>query len=134
MYNYKIWDRKSSINGVSCEEILENRRDIRDSGDDVFLIEDDYGLVSEIQFKKSIQSIYNMSNELTVEEVAQEYIRIKEEEEKIQAQNSIDTLEDMGNKISYLESENKALKEELTQIQTSIASLTSLIVTTLEEK
>ena len=37
-------------------------------------------------------------------------------------------------KISILECENKALKEELTQIQTSIASLTSLITTTLEEK
>ena len=35
------------------------------------------------------------------------------------------------NKISILECENKALKEELTQIQTSIASL---IATTLEEK
>ena len=40
----------------------------------------------------------------------------------------------IANKISILECENKALKEELTQIQTSIASLTSLIATTLEEK
>ena len=39
-----------------------------------------------------------------------------------------------ANKISILECENKALKEELTQIQTSIASLTSLITATLEEK
>ena len=39
-----------------------------------------------------------------------------------------------ANKISILEAENQALKEELTQIQTSIASLTSLIATTLEEK
>ena len=38
------------------------------------------------------------------------------------------------NKISILESENKELREELTQIQTSIASLTSLITATLEEK
>ena len=40
----------------------------------------------------------------------------------------------LANKISILECENKALKEELTQIQTSIASLTSLITATLEEK
>ena len=40
----------------------------------------------------------------------------------------------LGNKISILECENKALKEELIQIQTSIASLTSLITATLEEK
>ena len=41
---------------------------------------------------------------------------------------------DIVNKISILECENKALKEELTQMQTSIASLTSLMATTLEEK
>ena len=40
----------------------------------------------------------------------------------------------IANKISILESENKELREELTQIQTSIASLTSLIAITLEEK
>ena len=40
----------------------------------------------------------------------------------------------IANKISILECENKALKEELTQIQASIASLTSLIAVTLEEK
>ena len=42
--------------------------------------------------------------------------------------------EQMESKISILECENKALKEELTQIQTSIDSLTSLIASTLKEK
>ena len=36
--------------------------------------------------------------------------------------------------IEIMQNEIKALKEELTQIQISIASLTSLIATTLEEK
>ena len=39
-----------------------------------------------------------------------------------------------ANKISILEQNNQELREELTQIQTSIASLTSLITATLEEK
>ena len=43
-------------------------------------------------------------------------------------------IEIMQEKISILECENKALREELTQIQTSIDSLTSLIAATLEEK
>ena len=43
-------------------------------------------------------------------------------------------IEMLANKISILECENQTLKEELTQIQTSIASLTSLITATLEEK
>ena len=36
--------------------------------------------------------------------------------------------------IEIMQNEIKELKEELTQIQTSIASLTSLITATLEEK
>ena len=46
----------------------------------------------------------------------------------------LELLDNTENKISILECENMALKEELTQIQTSIASLTSLITATLEEK
>lgn len=42
--------------------------------------------------------------------------------------------EEMEKKISILEQNNQELREELTQIQTSIASLTSLIAVTLEEK
>ena len=42
--------------------------------------------------------------------------------------------EEMEKKISILEQNNQELKKELNQIQTSIASLTSLIATTLEEK
>ena len=42
--------------------------------------------------------------------------------------------EEMEKKISILEQNNQELREELTQIQTSIASLTSLITATLEEK
>ena len=43
-------------------------------------------------------------------------------------------IEIIQDKISILECENQTLKEELTQIQASIASLTSLITATLEEK
>ena len=43
-------------------------------------------------------------------------------------------LSKMEKKISALESDNKELREELAQIQASIASLTSLIAITLEEK
>ena len=43
-------------------------------------------------------------------------------------------VEEQESKILALQEENKILREELTQIQTSIASLTSLITATLEEK
>ena len=77
--------------------------------------------------------IYDNSN-LTLIEVAyhlgESYLVFTDEEIEYElTENEI-----LANKISILEAENKALREELTQIQTSIASLTSLITATLEEK
>ena len=129
--NYRIWNKKDKINNVDAEYVI-NSLNIRET-DNVFLIIDHLNEVQCIEIDRIIKGVYNLDANLSVEEVAEEYIRIKEEE-KIQAQNSIDTLEEIGDKISILESENKSLKEELTQILASIASLTSLITTTLEEK
>ena len=129
--NYKIWNKKDKINNIDADYFIKDLS-IRES-DGVFLVLDNLEEVQAIEIDRIIKGVYNLDANLTVEEVAQEYIRIKEEE-KQQAETHINTLEDMENKISILECENKALKEELTQIQTSIASLTSLITATLEEK
>ena len=77
--------------------------------------------------------IYDNSN-LTLIEVAyhlgESYLVFTDEEIEYElTENEI-----LAIKISILDAVNKALREELTQIQTSIASLTSLIATTLEEK
>ena len=63
---------------------------------------------------------------LTAQEVYKKWLYDKENPKPVEL-----TLEE---KISIFEEENKSLRKELTQIQTSIASLTSLIATTLEEK
>ena len=94
--------------------------------DGVFLIIDHLDEVQCIEIDRIIKGVYNLDINLSVEEVAEEYIRIKEEE-KIQAQNSVNTLEEIGDKIAILESENQALKEEISQIQVSLASLVSAI-------
>ena len=129
----RIWDGKSPFNNKSSDFIINYRQDIREALENnnaIILISLNGEHVDEIAFENDIRSKYNMDNSLTKEEVAKEYIRIKEEE-KQQAETHTNTIEDMGNKISILECENQTLKEELTQIQTSIASL---IATTLEEK
>ena len=128
---YKIWNKKDKINNVDAEYVI-NSLNIRET-DNVFLIIDHLNEVQCIEIDRIIKGVYNLDANLSVEEVAEEYIRIKEEE-KQQAETHMNTLEDMGNKISILEAENQALREELTQIQTSIASIASLIATTLEEK
>ena len=129
--NYKIWNKKDKINNIDAEYFIKSLS-IRDT-DGVFLVLDSIGEVQAIEIDRIIKSVYKLDANLTCEEVAKEYIRIREEENQ-KAENHMNTLEDMGNKISILEQNNQELREELTQIQTSIASLTSLIATTLEEK
>ena len=128
---YKVWDKKEEINGVSADCVIKSHN--INYEDEIFLIINEKGKVIEIQFKNIIEDCYDLDSSFTCEQVAQEYIRIKEDE-KLQAEKEQISLEEQQNKISILESENKALREELTQIQTSIASLTSLITATLEEK
>ena len=61
---------------------------------------------------------------LTAQEVYEKWLYDKENPSE-----PVPTIEEL---VKTLQEENQVLKEELTQIQTSIASLTSLITTTLE--
>lgn len=122
--NYKIWDKKEKINNVSAECII-NDLSIREE-DNVFLIIDHLDEVQCIEIDRIIKSVYNLDKNLSVDEVAKEYIRIKKEE-NTQAKNRMLSLEEQANKISVLEAQNKGLREELAQIQVSLASLASAI-------
>ena len=121
-----IWDKKSKINGIDALDVI-NSMNIKDT-DDVLLVFDGVR-VTNIEFVSVLKSVYNLDVSLTAGQVAKEYIRVKEEE-RLQAKKEQTTLEEQVNKISILEEENKELREELTQIQTSIASL----ISTLSEK
>ena len=72
--NYKIWNKKEKINGASAEYIIESLN-IRDT-DEVFLVLDHLDEVQAIEIARIIKGVYNLDANLTVEEVAQEYIRI----------------------------------------------------------
>ena len=87
-------------------------------------------LEKEVQYEE-IQTEYGIftSNEhlgLTAQEVYEKWLYDKENPSE-----PVPTIEEL---VKTLQEENQALKEELTQIQISIASLTSLIAVTLEEK
>ena len=80
---FKIWDKKEKINGVDAEVVIKSNNIKQE--DEIFLVIDDNTLkVTEIQFKDVICLNYNISIDLTTEEVAQEYIKIKEELSQIQ--------------------------------------------------
>ena len=63
---------------------------------------------------------------LTAQEVYEKWLYDKENPSE-----PVPTIEEL---VKTLQEENQALREELIQIQASIASLTSLITATLEEK
>ena len=128
MYKVKIWDKIESINGVDAKNVIKSHR-IKET-DDIFLVLNNYDRILELNFVDVIRTNFNLSSDFSAEQVAEEYLKIKEEE-KVQEEKEQATLNELSKRLSILESENKALREELTQMQTSV---TSLLAVTLKEK
>ena len=118
--NYKVWDKEEDINGVSADCVIKSHN-IKDE-DEIFLIINEKGKVIEIQFKSIIADYYNLDNSLTCKQVAQEYLRIKEEE-KLQEGKEQVAQKELQNKISILEAENETLKQELSITQDAVNEL-----------
>ena len=104
--NYKIWNKIDTINNTDAQYFIDSLK-IREN-DGVFLILDDLEEVQAVEIDRIIKSVYNLDQNLTTEQVAQEYIRIKEEE-KLQAEKEQMTLEEQAKKISILQEQNANL-------------------------
>ena len=120
MYKIKIWDKIEPINGVNAEKIIKSHK-IKET-DDIFLVLNNYDRVLELNYVEVIRNNFNLSKNLTKEEVAKEYLKIKEGE-KLQAEKEANALEEMVNKISILEAENETLKQELSITQDAVNEL-----------
>ena len=117
MYKIKIWDKIEPINGVNAEKIIKSHK-IKDT-DDIFLVLNDYNRVLELNFVSIIRDNFNLSYDFSVEQVAEEYLKIKENE-KVQEEKEQTTLEKQEARISILEKETKPLTEELEQVKASL--------------
>ena len=106
MYKVKIWDKIESINGVDAKNVIKSHR-IKET-DDIFLVLNNYDRILELNFVDVIRANFNLSQSLTKEQVAQEYLRIREEE-RLQAEKEQVSLEQQAKKISILEAENADL-------------------------
>ena len=116
--NYKIWDKKEKINNVDAGYVIESLN-IRDT-DEVFIILDNVDEVQAIEISRIIKGVYNLDKNLSVDEVAKEYIRIKEEE-KLQAERSIVNSEEQSKKIANLETSMLQIMQELKDLKEMIA-------------
>ena len=120
MYKVKIWDKIESINGVDAKNVIKSHR-IKET-DDIFLVLNSYDRVLELNFVEVIRANFNLNQNLTKEQVAQEYLKIREEE-RLQAEKEQVTLEKQAEKISILEAENETLKQELSITQDAVNEL-----------
>ena len=116
--NYKIWNKKEKINNVDAEYVIESLK-IRDT-DEVFLVLDNVDEVQAIEISRIIKGVYNLDKNLSVEEVAKEYIRIKEEE-KLQASRQAINMEEQSVKISNLETSILQMMQELKTLKEMVA-------------
>ena len=121
---YKVWNKKEKINNVDAEYVI-NSLNIRET-DGVFLVIDHLEEVQAIEIDRIIKGVYNLDKNLTVDEVAKEYIKIKEEE-KQQAQKSRMVLEGQEERIIALEEENIKLKEVLELIKITVNEVLVMI-------
>ena len=80
MTNIQIWNGKTSINGISAEQILANRQDLANALGDIFLVVNDNGKVTEIQIGSIIASNYGFDSNLDIQGIAEAYMSKKEEE------------------------------------------------------
>ena len=112
MLKIVIWDEKSPINGVSAEEILENRQDLASARGDIFLVSNEHDLVSEIQIGKVIASNYNLKAGLSLQEIGEAYLIKRAEEEELVRQEFISTEE--------LQQEVALLSYELMVVQSTL--------------
>ena len=81
MRKYKLWNRKTKINGVEASHFL-NEQPFKDYEGDIILIysEEDETKVSQVECKEILANIYEIDVNLPLDEFMAEYF------EKVEAQ------------------------------------------------
>lgn len=106
---YKIWDKKESINNVSAEEVLNSMPELKNA-DVILLIQNNR--VTNIEDKDVLISNLNLDSSLSIQEVAEKYIQHLEELKK----------QEIKEKLSY-----DALLEQYTNLENCILELADAV-------
>lgn len=100
---YKIWNKKDEINNADADHIINSLNIKKD--DEVFLIFDDPSVVLNVEIVRIIKMVYALDDNLTADEVAQEYIRIMEQQKETvipPTENPMDRILALENRINEL--------------------------------
>lgn len=104
--SYKIWNKKDDINNIDCETVIKELN-IKEQ-DEVFLTLTKTGRVEGVHIKDRIIDGYDLDINLSVQEVAQKYLEIIEQQKQDQEKERL-SLEEVNKKISILEDGLKAV-------------------------
>ena len=69
---YKLWDRKESINGKEASYFL-NQLPFKNCTHDIILIYGDNGKVSQVECKEILAKLYNIDINLPIDEFMAQY-------------------------------------------------------------
>jgi len=100
MLRVEVWDEVSPINGVEAERIFEMRDDLVRARGDIFLVKQG-DAVMQIEIGAIIKCNYGFDANLSIQEVAEQYLA-KREEEEAKAQEEQMTVEEMQEQIAML--------------------------------
>ena len=100
MLRVEVWDEVSPINGVEAERIFEMRDDLARARGDIFLVKQG-DAVMQIEIGAIIKCNYGFDANLSIQEVAEQYLA-KREEEEAKAQEEQMTVEEMQEQIAML--------------------------------
>lgn len=102
---YTVWNKQDKIKGLDAQYFIDNLK-IQDS-DGVFLVYKNDNLQA-IEIDRIIKGVYNLDENLTTEEVAQEYIRIKNDGNQTSEKDQ-NVLDEYSKKINLLNTQNANL-------------------------
>lgn len=102
MLTVEVWDEVSPLNGIPAEEIFANRDDLDRARGDIFLVYHN-GVLAQIEIGTIIRGNYGMSPDLSLQQIADEYLRLREEEaqQAKQRQLTVDELQEQVAMLSY---------------------------------
>lgn len=103
--HYTVWNKQDNIKGLDAQYFIDNLK-IQDS-DGVFLVYKN-GNLQAIEIDRIIKGVYNLDENLTTEEVAQEYIRIKNDGNQTSEKDQ-NVLDEYSKKINLLNTQNANL-------------------------
>lgn len=111
MKHVKVWNGLDPINGIPANRVLENREDLANALGDIFLVMNG-DQVLQIEIGSVIRAIYDFSEELDIQGIADAYLIRKQEDDARQEQEVL-TIEELQEEVALLSYDNMIMQSQM---------------------